>query len=65
MESHLDKLLAHLREIGYKPPRGPKRCRLEDLKKHSFSAPDEETDRFVAAIYEDRRRWAEAPARDE
>jgi hypothetical protein len=34
---------------------------IEDLLRHVDPAPDEETERFVAAIYTDRRTAAVAP----
>jgi len=34
---------------------------IDDLLKHVDPAPDEETERFVAAIYADRRAVAAAP----
>lgn len=34
---------------------------IEDLLRHVDPAPDEETERFVAAIYADRRTAAVAP----
>ena len=36
---------------------------IEDLLRHVDPAPDEETERFVAAIYADRRNAAVAPPR--
>jgi len=34
---------------------------IEDLLKHVDPAPDDETERFVAAIYADRRAAATSP----
>jgi hypothetical protein len=34
----------------------PSQHSIEEILKHVYPAPDEETDRFVAAIYEDRRK---------
>jgi hypothetical protein len=34
---------------------------IEDLLKHIDPAPDDETERFVAAIYADRRAAAASP----
>jgi len=34
---------------------------IEDLLRHVDPAPDEETERFVAAIYRDRREAAAIP----
>ena len=36
---------------------------MEDLLRHVDPAPDEETERFVAAIYADQRNAAVAPPR--
>jgi hypothetical protein len=36
----------------------PVRHSIEEILKHVYPAPDEETDRFIAEIYEDRRRSA-------
>ena len=44
-----------LRNAGYKPVLvGPQPFSFEDLLRNVDPAPDEETERFVAAIYEDR-----------
>jgi hypothetical protein len=37
---------------------------IEALLQFVDPGPDEETERFVAAIYDDRRRSAEAPPRE-
>jgi hypothetical protein len=45
---------------GYKPVVvGPQPFSFEDLLRNVDPAPDEETERFVAAIYADRRQAAE------
>jgi hypothetical protein len=36
----------------------PRPHTIEEILKHVYPAPDEETDRFIAAIYEDRRKSA-------
>ena len=52
--------LQDLRDAGYKPVVvGPQPFSLEDLLRNVAPAPDEETERFVAAIYADRRQAAE------
>jgi hypothetical protein len=52
--------LQQLRKAGYRPPVvGPQPFSLEDLLRHVDPAPDEETERFVAAIYADRRQATE------
>jgi hypothetical protein len=46
-----------LREAGSRPVvvhRGPP-LSIEDLLRNIYPAPDDETERFVAAIYADRR----------
>jgi hypothetical protein len=44
----------------YKPVLiGPQPFSLEEILRHVDPAPDEETERFVAAIYADRRREIE------
>jgi hypothetical protein len=51
-----------LTESGRKPVvvhPGP--LSIEDLLRHVDPAPDDETERFVAAIYADRRDAATAP----
>jgi hypothetical protein len=48
-----------LLESGYEPKLvGPKPFSFDDLLLAVDPAPDEETERFVADIYEDRRRSA-------
>ena len=37
---------------------------IEDLLQHVDPAPDDETERFVAAIYADRRETAATPSRE-
>ena len=45
---------------GYKPVVvGPQPFSFEDLLRNVDPAPDEETERFVVAIYADRRQAAE------
>jgi hypothetical protein len=52
-----------LRNAGYRPVVvGPQPFSLEDLLRNVDPAPDEETERFVAAIYADRRQAAEDSA---
>ena len=51
-----------LRNAGYKPVVvGPRPFSFEDLLRHVDPAPDQETERFVGAIYADRRQAAELP----
>ncbi len=51
--------LQELRKAGYKPVVvGPQPFSLEDLLRNVAPAPDEETERFVAAIYADRHQAA-------
>ena len=51
--------LQDLWNSGYKPTVvGPQPFSLDDLLKTVDPAPDEETERFVAAIYADRRQWS-------
>jgi hypothetical protein len=38
----------------------PRPHSIEELLRHLDPEPDDETERFVAAIYEDRRRFAPA-----
>lgn len=48
-----------LLKAGYKPVVvGPQPFSLEDLLRNIDPAPDEETERFIAAIYADRRQAA-------
>ena len=52
--------LQDLRNAGYKPPiDGPQPFSFDELLRNSDPAPDEETERFVAAIYADRHQRAE------
>lgn len=52
--------IRELRNGGYKPVLvGPQPFSLEDILRNVDPAPDEETERFVAAIYADRRQAAE------
>jgi hypothetical protein len=49
-----------LLNAGYRPVVvGPQPFSFEDLLRNVDPAPDEETERFVAAIYADRRQAAE------
>ena len=49
-----------LLNAGYKPVVvGPQPFSFEDLLRNVDPAPDEETERFVAAIYADRRQAAD------
>jgi hypothetical protein len=51
------------RDAGYRPPViGPRPFCFEDLLRNVDPALDEETERFVAAIYADRRQAAENSA---
>jgi len=51
-----------LRNAGYKPVIvGPQPFSFEDVLRSVDPAPDEETERFVAAIYADRRQAAQNP----
>lgn len=48
-----------LRDAGYKPlVIGPRPFSFDDLLRNIDPAPDEETERFVTAIYGDRRQAA-------
>ena len=52
--------LQDLRDAEYKPLLvGPKPFSFDDILRNIDPAPDEETERFVAAIYADRRQAAE------
>ena len=52
--------LQHLRDTGYKPIIvGPRPFSFEELLRNTDPAPDDETERFVAAIYADRRQAAD------
>jgi hypothetical protein len=49
-----------LRNIRHKPVLvGPQPFSFEEILRNVDPAPDEETERFVAAIYADRRRSTE------
>ena len=51
--------LEDLRNAGYKPVLvGPHPFSFEEILRNVDPAPDEETKRFVAAIYADRRQAA-------
>ena len=53
------------REAGSKPVVVyPGTFSIEDLLQHVAPAPDEDTERFVAAIYADRREYAAMPPRE-
>jgi len=53
--------LQNLRKAGYKPTIvGPQPFSLEAILRNVDPLPDEETERFVAAIYADRRQAAES-----
>ena len=53
--------LQELRNRGYRPVLvGPRPFSLEEILRNVNPAPDEETERFVAAIHADRRQAAEA-----
>ena len=52
--------LQDLRNGGYKPVLiGPQPFCFEEILRNVDPAPDEETERFVEAIYADRRRATE------
>ena len=52
--------LQDLLDGGYKPVVvGPQPFSFEDLLRSVDPAPDEDTDRFIAAIYADRRQATE------
>lgn len=52
--------LQDLRDAGYKPVLvGPKPFSFDTILQNVDPAPDEETERFVEAIYADRRQAAE------
>ena len=54
--------LRDLRNAGYKPVLvGPRPFSLEEILRHVDPAPDEETERFVIAIYADRRQATSSP----
>ena len=52
--------LQDLRDAGYRPAMvGPQPFSFDDILRNVDPAPDDETDRFVAAIYADRRHATE------
>jgi hypothetical protein len=52
--------LQDLRKSGYKPVLiGPQPFSFEEILRNTDPAPDEETERFVEAIYVDRRQCTE------
>ncbi len=52
--------LQELGESGYRPVLvGPRPFSFDEILRNVDPAPDEETERFVAAIYADRRRSAD------
>jgi hypothetical protein len=52
--------LQDLRDAGYKPVLiGPKPFSFDNILRNVDPAPDEETERFVEAIYADRRQAVE------
>jgi hypothetical protein len=52
--------LQDLRDAGYRPVVvGPQPFSLDEILRNIDPAPDEETERFVAGIYADRRQAAE------
>jgi hypothetical protein len=52
--------LQDLRNVGYKPVLiGPQPFSFEEILRNIDPAPDEETERFVEAIYADRRQSTE------
>ena len=46
----------NLLKTGYQPAVGPRPFSFDDLLRYVDPAPDEETERFVAAIYADRHQ---------
>jgi hypothetical protein len=53
--------LQDLRNAGYKPVLvGPQPFSVKEILRNVDPAPDEESERFVAAIYADRRQAAES-----
>jgi hypothetical protein len=60
LEVRVDDELKDLRDAGYKPTLvGPQPFSFDEILRNVDPAPDEETERFVAAIYADRRQAAE------
>jgi hypothetical protein len=54
--------LEQLRKADYRPVVvGPQPFSFDDILRNVDPAPDEETERFVAAIYADRRQAAQIP----
>lgn len=52
--------LQELAESGYRPKLvGPRPFSFDEILRNVDPAPDEETERFVAEIYADRRRSAD------
>ncbi|MCC6341155.1 MAG: hypothetical protein IT166_03095 [Bryobacterales bacterium] len=52
--------LQELRKTGYKPVlAGPQPFSFDEILRHIDPAPDEEIERFVEAIYSDRRQSTE------
>ena len=59
-EREMNDEVEDLLNAGYKPVVvGPQPFSFEDLLRNIDPAPDEETERFVAAIYADRREATE------
>jgi hypothetical protein len=59
MSDDMDDGLEDLRNAGYKPVVvDPQPSSFEDLLRNVDPVPDEETERFVVAIYADRRQAA-------
>ncbi len=55
--------LQDLRKAGYRPVIvGPQPFSFEEILRNIDPAPDDETERFVAAIYADRRQSPESPS---
>jgi hypothetical protein len=53
--------LQQLRDAGYRPAMvGPQPFSLDEILRNVDPVPDEETDRFIAAIYADRRQFVES-----
>ena len=53
--SNMNDELQDLRDAGYRPVIvGPQPFSFEDIVRNVYPAPDDETERFVAAIYADR-----------
>jgi hypothetical protein len=57
MSGEMSDELQSLRNAGYKPVLvGPQPFSLEEILRNVNPAPDKETERFVEAIYADRRQ---------